>query len=73
MQNDPHFSASYTFSDTKITLEQPGLRRSLPEYVMKEIRELFPNMKKYESFLGGHPVSITRSSFTEIFPPNNSK
>jgi len=36
--NDPHFSACYTLSDDKISMEKPGIHRPMPDYVLKEIR-----------------------------------
>lgn len=43
-------------------MQAPGVSVPLPEYILKEFRELFPSLKKRQMFFGGHPVSITRSS-----------
>jgi hypothetical protein len=54
-------------SELTISLKTPGREVELPKYLIDELRQLHPRFKKYLSFFGGHPVSITKLSCNQIF------
>lgn len=51
----------------EISLKTPGKVTPLPNYVLDDLRNLHPRYKKYISFFGGHPVSITKQTSNSIF------
>ena len=63
----------YTGDYDTLSLDQPGIDCVLPDYLIREFRELFPSLKKRQIFFGGHPVSITRNSCKEIFELNHNR
>jgi hypothetical protein len=54
-----------------ITVDLPGRRVELPEYVAAELQSMWGYKQRRLPFFGGHPASITKQTCNEIFTSLN--